>query len=75
MVHSEILEKQNKMLEVYGTARAKGIITVTINTFRVGLPWLNQKCYNFYVRQLKGAPEEITTTSKSDGETTSNVLG
>jgi hypothetical protein len=67
MVHAEILEKQKRMLEVYGPARAKGILTVTINTFRVGLPWLNRHCYNYYVRQLKGSPEAIITTSISDG--------
>jgi hypothetical protein len=49
MVHAEILEKQKIMLEVYGPARAKGITTVTINTFCVGLSWLNRKCYNYYV--------------------------
>jgi hypothetical protein len=75
MVHAEILEKQKKMLEVYGPARAKGIITVTINKFRVGLPWLDQNCYNYYVRQCKGSPEEIITSSKSYGESISNVSG
>jgi hypothetical protein len=41
MVHAEFLEKQKRMLEVYGPARAKGVITVTIKKNCVGLPWLN----------------------------------
>jgi hypothetical protein len=75
MVHAEILENQKRMVEVYGPARAKGIITVTINKFCVGLPWLNQNCFNYYVRQLKGAPEEIITTCTSDGESVRNIPG
>jgi hypothetical protein len=75
MVHAEIFEKQKRMLEVYGPAKAKGIITVTINKFHVGLPWLNRICYNYYVGQLKGAPEEIITTTTSDGESISNMSG
>jgi hypothetical protein len=75
MVRAAILEKRKRMLEVYGPARAKEIITVTINKFLVGLPWLNRNCYNYYVRQLKGAPEEIITTSTSDGESINNMSG
>jgi hypothetical protein len=75
MVNAKILEKQKKMLEVCGPARIKGIITVTIKKYCGGLPWLNQNCYTYYVRQLKGAPEEIITTRTSDGESINNISG
>jgi hypothetical protein len=75
MVHADILEKHKRMLEVYGPARAKGFITVTINNFFVGLSWLNWNCYNYYVRQLKGAPEFFIAASTSDGESARNMSG
>jgi hypothetical protein len=75
MVHAEVLEKQKKILEIYGPARAKRILTETIHKFSLGLPWINKNCYTYYVRQLKAAPEEIITTSTSDDQLVSNVSG
>jgi hypothetical protein len=48
---------------------------VSINKFSVGLPWLHQNCYDYYVRQQKVAPEDTITISTIYGQSISNVAG